>query len=127
MPFGLCNAPATFQRLMQQCLSGQITDSLLVYLHDIIVYSPDFTIHLKHLEEVFEDLWRHDLKLQPDKCKLFQQHVKFLWHVVGQRGVMPDPEKMSAVVDWPLPATAKELKAFIGLVGYYRRFVFRVC
>lgn len=66
MPFGLCNAPATFQRLMQQCLSGQITESLLVYLDDIIVYSTDFAMHLKHLEEVFERLWKHGLKLRPD-------------------------------------------------------------
>lgn len=123
MPFGLCNAPATFQRLMQQCLSGQITDSLLVYLDDIIVYSPDFATHVQHLEEVFERLWRHGLKLRPDKCKLFHREVKFLGHVVDQRGVRPDPEKISAVVDWPVPTTAKELKAFLGLAGYYRRFV----
>lgn len=116
MPFGLCNAPATFQRLMQQCLSGQITESSLVYLDDIIVYSTDFAMHLKHLEEVFERLW-------PDKCKLFHQQVKFLGHVVDQKGVRPDPEKVSTVVDWPVPTTAKELKAFLGLAGYYRRFV----
>ena len=123
MPFGLCNAPATFQRLMQQCLSGQITDSLLVYLDDIIVYSPDFTTHLRHLEEVFERLWKHGLKLRPDKCKLCHRQVKFLGHVVDQRGVRPDPDKVSAVADWPPPTTAKELKAFLGLAGYYRRFV----
>lgn len=63
------------------------------------------------------------LKLRPDKCKLFHRQVKFLGHVVDQRGVMPDPEKVSAVVDWPVPTTAKELKAFLGLAGYYRRFV----
>lgn len=87
MPFGLCTAPATFQRLMQQCLSGQITESLLVYLHDIIVYSPDFTTHLRHLDEVFERLQKHGLKLRPDKCKLFHKQVQFLGHVVDQRGV----------------------------------------
>lgn len=123
MPFGLCNAPATFQLLMQQCLSGQITDSLLVYLDDIIVYSPDFVTHLKHLGEVFERLWKHGLKLRPDKCNLFHWQVKFLGHIVDRNGVMPDPEKVSAVVDWPTPTTAKELKAFLGLAGYYRRFV----
>ena len=123
MPFGLCNAPATFQRLMQQCLSGQITDSLLVYLDDIIVYSPDFTTHVKHLEEVFERLWKNGLKLRPDKCRLFHRQVKFLGHIVDQKGVRPDPDKVSAVVDWPPPTTAKELKAFLGLAGYYRRFV----
>lgn len=110
MPFGLWNAPATFQRLMQQCLSGQITDSLLVYLDDIIVYSPDFATHLLHLERVFECLSGHGLKLRPEKCKLFQQQVRFLGHVVNQEGIMPDPEQVSAVVDWPVPTTAKELK-----------------
>lgn len=123
MPFGLCNAPATFQRLMQQCLSGQITESLLVYLDDIIVYSPDFATHLKHLDEVFERLWRHGLKLRPDKCKLFHRQVKFLGHVVDTKGVQPDPEKVTAVTDWPVPTTAKQLKAFLGLAGYYRRFI----
>uniref|UniRef100_A0A668AQP4 Gypsy retrotransposon integrase-like protein 1 n=1 Tax=Myripristis murdjan TaxID=586833 RepID=A0A668AQP4_9TELE len=123
MPFGLCNAPATFQRLMQQCLSGQITESLLVYLDDIIVYSPDFATHLRHLDEVFERLWKHGLKLRPDKCKLLHREVKFLGHVVNQKGVLPDPEKVSAVTDWPVPTTAKQLKAFLGLAGYYRRFV----
>ena len=90
MPFGLCNAPATFQRLMQQCLSGHITDSLLVYLDDIIVYSPDFATHLRHLEEVFERLWKNGLKLRPDKCKLFHKQVKFLGHVVDKTGVSPE-------------------------------------
>lgn len=123
MPFGLCNAPATIQRLMQQCLSGQITESLLVYLDNIIVYSTDFAMHLKHLEEVFARLWKHGLKLRPDMCKLFHEQVKFLGHVVVQKGVRPDPEKVSTVVDWPVPTTAKELKAFLGLAGYYRRFV----
>ncbi|XP_029967090.1 LOW QUALITY PROTEIN: uncharacterized protein LOC115402705 [Salarias fasciatus] len=128
MPFGLCNAPATFQRLMQQCLSGQITERpnyrvLLVYLDDIIVYSPDFDTHLQNLEEVFERLWRHGLKLRPDKCKLLQREVKFLGHVVNQAGVMPDPDKITAVTEWPIPTSVREVRAFLGLAGYYRRFV----
>ncbi|XP_038162776.1 uncharacterized protein LOC119797673 [Cyprinodon tularosa] len=123
MPFGLCNAPATFQRLMQQCLSGQITESLLVYLDDIIVYSPDFDTHLQHLEEVFMCLWKHGLKLRPDKCNLFQKEVRFLGHVVNQRGVMPDPEKVEAVTEWAAPKSVKEVRAFLGLAGYYRRFI----
>ena len=67
MPFGLCNAPATFQRLMQQCLGGQLTESLLVYLDDIIIYSPDFSSHMQHLDQVFQRLWRHGLKLRLDQ------------------------------------------------------------
>ncbi|XP_062416267.1 uncharacterized protein LOC134107922 [Pungitius pungitius] len=86
MPFGLCNAPATFQRLMQQCLSGQMAESLLVYLDDIIIYSPDFSSHLQHLDEVIQRLLRHGLKLRLDKCKLLQQEVKFLGHVVDHSG-----------------------------------------
>lgn len=123
MPFGLCNAPATFQRLMQQCLSGQVAESLLVYLDDIIIYSPDFPSHLQHLDKVFQRLWRHGLKLRLDKCKLLQREVKFLGHVVDQRGVRPDPDKISAVQDWPSPSTVKQVRAFLGLAGYYRRFV----
>nr|XP_054604616.1 uncharacterized protein LOC129165457 [Nothobranchius furzeri] len=75
MPFGLCNAPATFQRLMQQCLSGQMAESLLVYLDDIIIYSPDFSSHLQHLDGVLQRLWQHGLKLRLDKCKLLQRET----------------------------------------------------
>ena len=123
MPFGLCNAPATFQRLMQQCLSGQLAESLLVYLDDIIIYSPDFCSHLQHLEGVFHRLWKHGLKLRLDKCKLLQSEVKFLGHVVDQAGVRPDPDKIRAVQEWPVPTTVRETRAYLGLAGYYRRYV----
>lgn len=123
MPFGLCNAPATFQRLMQQCLSRQLSESLLVYLDDIIIYSPDFSSHLQDLESVFEKLWYHGSKLRLDKCKLLQQEVKFLGHIVDRKGVKPDPEKTSAVQDWPPPTTIRPVRPFLKLAGYYRRFV----
>ena len=123
MPFGLCNAPATFQRLMQQCLSGQLAESLLIYLDDIILFSPDFQSHLQHLDQVFERLWRHGLKLRLDKCTLLQTEVKFLGHVVDRQGVRPDPDKLVAVREWPTPSTVREVRAFLGLAGYYRRFV----
>lgn len=71
----------------------------------------------------FKGLWRHGLKLRLDKCKLLQRDVKFLGHVVDQRGVRPDPDKISAVQDWPSPSTVKQVRAFLGLAGYYRRFV----
>lgn len=123
MPFGLCNGPAMFQRLMQQCLNGQIADSVLVYLDDIIVYSSDFSSHLHHLEGVFEQLQNHGLKLRVDKCQLLQREVKFLGHVVTGEGVKPDPSKVTAVTEWPVPTTIKEVRAFLGLAGYYRRFI----
>lgn len=123
MPFGLCNAPATFQRLMQQCLNGQLAESLLVYLDDIILYSPDYSSHLQSLDEVLGRLWKHGLKLRLDKCRLLQAEVKFLGHVVDGRGVRPDPEKVTAVQEWKAPTTVREVRAFLGLAGYYRRFV----
>lgn len=123
MPFGLCNGPATFQRLMQRCLGGQLSESALVYLDDVILYSVDFAAHLRHLEEVFRALERYGLKLRPEKCHLFQTEVKFLGHRVSSEGVSPDPDKVSAVKEWTPPRTVRQVRAFLGFVGYYRRFV----
>ncbi len=123
MPFGLCNAPATFQRLMQRCLGGQLVDTTLVYLDDVIVYSPDFESHLQHLEQVFRAMEKYGLKLQPDKCQLFPKEVKFLGHCVSASGVSVDPEKVSVVQGWSAPKTVRQVRSFLGFVGYYRRFI----
>ena len=123
MPFGLCNAPATFQRLMQRCLGGMIYESLLIYLDDVIVYSPDFDSHLRDLETVFRRLQEMGLKLQPKKCRFFQQKVTYLGHVVSQEGVATDPTKTAVVEQWEAPSTVQQLRSFLGFVGYYRRFV----
>lgn len=123
MPFGLCNAPATFQRLMQRCLGNMVNDSLLIYLDDVVVFSPDFDSHVHHLEEVFRRLNQHGLKLQPRKCHLFQREVTYLGHVISERGVATDPAKTAAVRDWPVPQTVKQVKSFLGFAGYYRRFI----
>ncbi|KAG1926021.1 interleukin-1 receptor accessory protein-like 1-A [Pimephales promelas] len=123
MPFGLCNAPATFQRLMQRCLGGQLVDNTLVYLDDVIVFSPDFASHLLHLEQVFQAMERYGLKLRPDKCQLFRKEVKFLGHCVSTAGVAPDPEKVLAVQNWEAPQTVRQVRSFLGFVGYYRRFI----
>lgn len=122
MPFGLCNAPATFQRLMQRCLGGMIHESLLIYL-DVIVYSPDFDSHLQDLEAVFQRLLEMGLKLQPKKCRFLQKEVTYLGHVVSQRGVATDPAKTAVVEQWEVPGTVHQLRSFLGFVGYYRRFV----
>ncbi len=123
MPFGLCNAPATFQRLMQRCLGSQLVDTTLVYLDDVIVYSPDFESHLQHLEQVFRAMEKYGLKLQPDKCQLFRKEVKFLGHCVSASGVSVDPEKVSVVQGWSAPKTVRQVRSFLGFVGYYRRFI----
>uniref|UniRef100_A0A9J7ZJ87 Gypsy retrotransposon integrase-like protein 1 n=1 Tax=Cyprinus carpio carpio TaxID=630221 RepID=A0A9J7ZJ87_CYPCA len=123
MPFGLCNAPATFQRLMQRCLGSMVHDFLLIYLDDVVVFSPDFDSHLHHLEQVFRKLHDHGLKLQPRKCKLFQQQVTYLGHVISNQGVATDPQKTAVVREWPIPQTIKQVRSFLGFAGYYRRFI----
>lgn len=123
MPFGLCNAPATFQRLMQHCFRDEIFNILLVFLDDIIVYSEDIPEHVKRLETVFRIIREHGLKLKMSKCKFFQSEVRYLGHVISSKGIKTDPEKISAVQNFEKPSTVKKLKSFLGLTGYYRRFV----
>jgi len=123
MPFGLCNAGATFQRLMDIIMSGLCFQVCLVYLDDIIVFSQTPEQHLVRLRIVLERLRSAGLKLKPEKCTLFQKSVAFLGHVVSGRGIETDPVKTQAVKEWPIPKSIREVRAFLGLAGYYRRFV----
>ena len=123
MPFGLCNAPATFERLMEQVLFGLPMSVALVYLDDIIVPGHSFSQQIANLCQVFERLRKAKLKLSPAKCILFQRRVKYLGHVVSEQGISPDPGKIEVVKTWPRPATVTEVKSFLGLCSYYRRFV----
>ena len=123
LPFGLTSAPATFQRLMERVLHGLHWKSLLLYLDDIIVIAPDFNTHLQRLEEVLKRLQQAGLKLKPSKCELLQPEVRYLGHIVSSTGVATDPEKVTAVKDWPRPQGVKQLQAFLGTVGYYRQYV----
>ena len=123
MLFGLCNAPATFQRLMDMVLSGLQWSSYIVYIDDIIIVGKTFEAHLSNLRQVFERLDRAGLKLQPHKCQFMQPKVKFLGHVVSADGILPDPDKTCRVREWPIPTTIKETQQFLGLASYYRRFI----
>ena len=123
MPFGLCNAPATFQRLMDMVLKGLLWDSCLVYIDDIIIFGKTFEHHLENLAKVFERIEQAGLKLQPQKCHLLQPQVQFLGHIVSTKGVSPDPQKTEKVKQWPTPKSTKEVQQFLGLASYYRRFV----
>lgn len=123
MPFGLCNSPATFSRLMEQVLQGVSSKSCLKYLDDVIVHGRSFEDELEHLKEVLEKLKAAGLKLNPKKCHLFQRQVHYLGHVVNAQGVTTDPEKVDAVLKWPRPGTKTEVRSFLGLCSYYRRFV----
>lgn len=123
MPFGLCNAPATFERLMEQILAGLLGETCLVYLDDIIIVGKDFDDHLNKLEQVLAKLREANLKLSPKKCSLFKRKVNYLGHVISKDGIQTDPEKISAVKDWPTPRDKTAVRAFLGLCSYYRRFV----
>jgi len=122
LPFKLTSAPATFQRLMEQVLRGLHWKTLLIYLDDVIVISPDFQTHVSRLREVFERLRGADIKLKPSKCALLQPEVKYLGHVVGRNGVATDPEKVRAIEEWVALQDLTGLRAFLGLVGYYRQY-----
>ena len=120
-PFGLSQAPAYFQRLVHEVLKG-ITFAF-GYLDDILIFSPDNKTHLEHLEVVFQRLREADLKLKASKCNFFKKHIQYLGHLVSGEGIEPLPEKLEAVRKMPPPTTPKEVRQFLGLVGYYRKFV----
>jgi transposase InsO family protein len=123
MPFGLTNAPATFQRLMECVLAGLTGEQCLIYLDDIVVFSKTFEEHIARLTNVFQALRQADLTLKLSKCDFAQREVKYLGHIVSAAGVRPDPTKIEAVSTYPVPNNVKELRQFLGLANYYRRFV----
>ena len=123
LSFGLCNAPSQFARTMELVLSGLTYDQCLVYLDDILIFSKTFEEHCQRLAAVFRRLEEHSLKLKASKCHLFQLKVTFLGHVVSERGVECDPDKVAAISDWPRPTNVSEVRTFCGLASYYRSFV----
>lgn len=123
MPFGLCNAPSTFQRLMQRLFGDQQCQSLLLYLDDIVVFSSTVEQHLERLEVVLRRLQEQGLKAKLAKCAFFQREVRYLGHVVSDQGVSTDPSKVEVVANWQVPTTISELRSFLGFASYYRRFV----
>ena len=123
MAFGLSNAPSSFQRLMECVLRGLHWKIALIYLDDVLVYSRTFEDHLQHLRLVFDRFRDAGLKLKPKKCHFGQKKVKYLGHVVSKEGVSPDPDKISAIKEYPVPRSIKDVRAFLGLANYYRKFV----
>jgi RNase H-like domain found in reverse transcriptase/Reverse transcriptase (RNA-dependent DNA polymerase) len=123
LSMGLANAPSQFQRLMDLVLAGLLWNCCLVYLDDIIVFSKTFDQHLERLAAVFDRLSKPSLKMKASKCELFREKVHFLGHVVSSSGMSADPEKIKVVASWPRPRDLHELRSFIGLASYYRRFI----
>jgi hypothetical protein len=123
MAFGLCNAPATFQALMNDVLRPFLRRFVLVFFDDILIYSRTWAYHLRHLRAVLEELRRHQLFVKRTKCSLGVSAVAYLGHVISAAGVATDPVKVQAIHDWPTPRSACAVRGFLGLAGYYRKFV----
>ena len=123
MAQGLCNAPSTFQRLMDHVLAGIKHDFCFAYLDDIIIFSRTFEEHVQHVSEVFKRLRKFNLTVSPSKCHFAQPEVRFLGHIVGDGKIKPDPEKIAALQHMLPPSNHSQCRSFIGLVNYYRAFV----
>ncbi|KAK8785533.1 hypothetical protein V5799_008101 [Amblyomma americanum] len=123
MPMGLANSPAVWQRTADVILAGLLGRLCFVYMDDIIIYSDSFDNHLRDIEQVLVRLRAAGLKLKPSKCQFLKNEVKYLGHVVSADGVRPDPEKLRCVSDFPSPTSVRQVRQFLGLIGYYRRHI----
>ena len=123
LPFGLCNAPATFQRLMNQLFKEELYDFVTIFLDDFLIYSQNLEEHLQHLKIVMERLTSAGLKPKPSKCKLIQRAVSYLGYHIRADEIWPDEGKLSALSKWPEPTNTTEVESFVGFCSYYRRLV----
>ena len=121
VPFGLAQAPAYFQLLMNEVLKG--LKFTMMYLDDIIIFSQDESQHLEHLEIVFSRLREAGLKMKRSKCDFFKSEIHYLGHLISPEGISPLPNKLDSIKHMPAPNSTKEIKQFLGLTGYYRKFV----
>ena len=123
MSFGLTNAPATFQRLMELALAGLQWECCLIYLDDVICFGRTFTEHMYRLDLILDRICQAGLKLKPEKTHFLKDQVVFLGHVVSKEGVLPNPENVKKILEWPIPRNVTEVRAFLGMGNYYRRFI----
>ena len=127
MPFGLCNALATFQWLMQNCMGELNFIYCLIYLDDLIVFLQTAEEHLHHLHVVYDHFREYNLKLKPSKCNLFREEINYLAHKVSKAGIQPSDINVKAIAEYAPPQTYTEIRAFLGLVGHYRPFYKGLC
>ncbi|KAJ0810360.1 putative nucleotidyltransferase, Ribonuclease H [Helianthus annuus] len=123
LPFGLTNAPSTFQRLMNEVFRPFLRKFVLVFFDDILIYSTSWAQHLSHIRCVLQLLLANNLVAKRSKCVFGQQRIGYLGHFISSAGVAVDPEKITSIQNWPTPTSIKDIRSFLGLAGYYRRFI----
>ena len=123
VPFGLMNAPATFMCLMNSVFSMYLDKFVLVFLDDIVVYYKNEKEHEEHLRLTLQFIKEHQLYAKLSKCDFFRDRIQYLGHIISEEGISVDPEKIEAIVNWPTPRNVTNVRSFMGLVGYYRRFI----
>ncbi|CAB5197072.1 unnamed protein product [Rhizophagus irregularis] len=123
MPFGLKNAPGTFQRLIDEILKEYIGEFVIVYLDDIMIYSKDFEEHVEHIDKVLNKLRENNLIVKLKKCKFGERNIEFLGYIVGRDGLKPDVKKVEKIKEIKIPETVTQVRSFLGLCSYYRRFI----
>lgn len=123
MPMGLCNAPATFQSLMNQIFYDCVDVFMVVYMDDLLIFSKDEKSHLEHLDIVLSRLKDHQLYVSPKKCEFMKTEISFLGLIVGQKGLRVDPKKVEVLREWPQPKTLTDVRSFMGLLQFFRRFI----
>ena len=123
IPMGLCNAPATFQSLMNRIFNDCIDEFLVVYMDDLLIYSKSLEEHLKHLEKILQRLKEHKLYVSPKKCEFPKQELKFLGLIINNKGIQVDKSKVNVVETWPQPTNITELRSFIGILQFFRRCI----
>lgn len=123
MSFGLTNAPASFMKMMSGIFREYLEEFVIIFIDDILVYSKDRESHQGHLRIVLEKLREQKVFAKLRKCSFWKRSIGFLGHIVSDQGVLVDPEKIKSIEDWPRPKNASEVRSFLGLAGYYRKFV----
>ena len=123
LPFGLTNAPATFMHMMQLIFKDQLDNFVIVFLDDILIFSKNKQDHMIHVNKVLALLRENKLYAKQSKCEFFKTEISFLGHIINEHGISMEKSKVKAVTDWPTPQNITDVRAFLGLAGYYRKFV----